>query len=64
MRLLSWKHVREKVVYSRQHWDRLIAAGRAPRPVRLGEHRVAWLETEIDAWIEERISRRNQQSSE
>lgn len=63
MRLLAWKDVRLKVVYSRQHWDRLIAAGRAPRPIRLGEHRVAWLESEIDAWIEERIARRDQQSS-
>ena len=64
MRLLAWKEVRLKVVYSRQHWDRLITAGRARRPVRLGEHRVAWLETEIDAWIEERIAQRNQHSSE
>ena len=64
MRLLSWKEVRLQVIYSRQHWDRLIAAGKAPRPVRLGPHRVGWLQTEIDAWIEERISQRNQQSSE
>lgn len=61
MKLLTWKQVREHVVYSRQHWDRLIAAGRAPRPIRLGEHRVAWLATEIDAWVAERIASRDQQ---
>ena len=64
MRLLAWKQVRERVVYSRQHWDRLIAAGRAPKAVPLGPHRVAWLEEEIDAWVAERVTQRDQRGSE
>lgn len=64
MRLLPWKTVRERVVFSRQHWDRLIQAGRAPKPVRIGEHRVAWLEDEIEAWLAEKVAIRDQQHSE
>ena len=59
MRLLTFRQVRERIVYSRQHWDRMIAEGRAPKPVRLGPHRVAWLEEEIDAWVAERVARRD-----
>ena len=64
MRLLAWKAVRERVVFSRQHWDRLIAAGRAPKPIRIGQHRVAWLEEEVDAWVAEKVSLRDQHSSD
>ena len=30
-----------------------------PRPVRVGERRRAWIESEIDAWIEARIAERD-----
>ncbi len=63
MRLLTWKQVRESVVYSRQHWDRLIAQGVAPKPIKLGPHRVAWVQEEIDAWVAERIALRDRQGS-
>jgi prophage regulatory protein len=33
---------------------RLIAAGEFPKPVPIGRLRVAFLETEVAAWIEER----------
>lgn len=26
-----------------------------PRPIKLGDHAVGWIETEIDAWIRDRI---------
>jgi len=35
-----------------------IAAGTFPRPVKLGERRVAWLESEVMKWIAERIAER------
>jgi prophage regulatory protein len=63
MRLLPWKLVKDRVVFSRQHWDRLIATGKAPRPIRLGPHRVAWLEEEVDAWVAEKVSQRDQHRS-
>ncbi|WP_254276860.1 AlpA family transcriptional regulator [Halomonas sp. 3H] len=34
---------------------RLIHAGEFPRPIQLGWRCVAWIEAEVDAWIEARI---------
>jgi prophage regulatory protein len=52
--IASWykKAVREKVCYSPQHISRLEAQGLFPKRVRLGQGRVAWVEDEIDKWIE------------
>ena len=36
-------------IYSR------IALGKFPRPIRLGERCVGWLENDIEAWLDERI---------
>jgi prophage regulatory protein len=33
-----------------------IQGGRFPRPIRLGARSVAWLESEINDWIAERIA--------
>ncbi|WP_258168447.1 AlpA family transcriptional regulator [Paraburkholderia sp. BL21I4N1] len=33
---------------------RYLAAGKFPKPVEIGGGRVAWLESEIDAWIANR----------
>ena len=35
-------------------------AGTFPKPVKLGPRAVGWLETEVDAWIKERISQRGE----
>lgn len=37
-----------------------IAAGTFPKPVRLGTRTVAWLQSEINAWIADRIATRDQ----
>jgi prophage regulatory protein len=58
MKLLSKKAVREKVLYSPAHIARLEAAGQFPKRIRLGQGRVGWLETEVDAWLQERIDAR------
>ena len=31
-------------------WDRLVAAGKTPRPLKLGG-RVVWRRTDLEAWI-------------
>lgn len=59
MRLLSKKAVRETVLYSPQHIARLEAAGQFPKRVRLGPGRVGWVEEEVQAWLQERVSRRD-----
>ncbi|MBF9060317.1 AlpA family phage regulatory protein [Rhodobacterales bacterium HKCCSP123] len=33
-----------------------IKQGRFPRPVKLGERIVAWRESDIDRWLESRVS--------
>lgn len=36
-----------------------IAKGIFPRPIKLGERSVGWLETEINAWQKQRIAERD-----
>lgn len=62
MRLLSKKQVRELVLYSLAHIDRLEAAGQFPKRVKLGTNRVGWVESEIVGWLEERIWQRDNPS--
>jgi len=59
MKLLTKKQVREKVCYSYSHIDRLEEAGTFPVRVRLGQSRVAWVESEIDDWIKAKVEERD-----
>ncbi|MGR9109009.1 MAG: helix-turn-helix transcriptional regulator [Gammaproteobacteria bacterium] len=55
MKILNSKQVRELTLYSPQHRDRLERAGKFPKRVRLGQHRVGWVESEILEWLQQRI---------
>lgn len=55
MRFLRLAEVRNRVGYGRATIYRLMAAGQFPRSYSLGARAVAWLESEIDAWIEARV---------
>lgn len=57
MRLLRLAEVKNRVGYGRASIYRLISAGQFPRPYSLGARAVAWLESDIDAWIEARVNR-------
>ena len=62
LRLLSKKQVKEIVLYSYAHIDRLEKAGQFPKRVRLSRHRtgrVGWLETEVQTWLETRLAERD-----
>jgi len=37
----------------------LIAKGKYPRPVKLGPRMAAWVESEVEAWMAERITQRD-----
>lgn len=52
-RLIRLPEVKARVGLSRSSIYLRIAEGTFPAPVRLGEKSVAWLETDIDAWIAE-----------
>ncbi len=53
--ILRLPQVKIKVGLSRSSIDSAIAEKRFPQPVRLGARAVGWLESEIDAWVSERI---------
>ena len=58
--LLNDEGLRQRgITYSLAHRWRLIQAGKFPKPVKLGGGRNAWLEAEIESWINERIAPRN-----
>jgi prophage regulatory protein len=58
MKLIDWKTLKTMVPYSRQHILRLEMEGRFPLRVRLGQNRIAWLLSEVEHWLQERIDRR------
>jgi len=51
IRAINIKMVQKKVPYCRSQIYAEIEAGRFPRPIKLGRRSIAWLESEIDAWI-------------
>jgi prophage regulatory protein len=56
LKLLRLAEVCNRVPYARSTIYQLIAQGKFPKPISLGAHARAWLESEIDAWIETRIA--------
>ena len=63
MKLLSKRQLKEVVLYSPQHIQRLEDAGRFPKRVRLGDgprSRVGWVEQEVLDWLRERIAHRDE----
>ena len=38
-----------------------VKAGTFPKAVSIGKHAVAWIESEVDAWVAERIEARKSQ---
>jgi prophage regulatory protein len=59
MRLLSKKQVKNMVLYSLTHIDRLEKAGKFPKKVRLGVNRIGYVESEVIEWLEERVCQRD-----
>ena len=47
------------IPYSGQHIARLEAAGAFPKRIRLGQNRVVWLLSEVEAWLDARIASRD-----
>jgi len=39
---------------------KLISEGKYPKPVKLGPRIAAWIEDEVEAWMAERIAKRDQ----
>ena len=46
--------------YRRSTIYEMIKSGRFPAPVHLGPRAVAWLESEVETWMQDRIDDRDQ----
>lgn len=65
MRLLDYSDLEAKGIrYSRAQIWRKVKDGSFPRPVKVGANRNAWLESEIDRWIESLIAARDSDETE
>jgi prophage regulatory protein len=61
-KFLMLSQVREIVPYSASHIWRLERSGQFPRRVRLGGNRVAWLQSEVNSWVESKLASRDDNS--
>ena len=59
MKMLSKRQLKELVLYTPQHIQRLENAGKFPKRVKLGNNRVGWIEAEVLEWLQERIEIRD-----
>ena len=59
-RFISMIEVLDRICLSKTHLYRKINAGQFPRPVPLGPQKVAFLESEIEAWMAARLQARDQ----
>ena len=57
-RFISVAEVLDRIGFSRTHLYRKINTGSFPKPVPLGSQKVAFLESEIIQWMEERLQAR------
>ena len=57
-RFLRRRSVEDRTGLSRSTIYLFVQNGTFPRPVRIGGRAVAWLESDIDAWIEARLADR------
>lgn len=57
-RFITMEQVRGRVALSKTEIYRKIKAGLFPKPVPLGPQKVAFLESEVAAWMEDRLRAR------
>lgn len=55
-RFLRLTDVLGRIPYSRSTIYQLVAQGKFPKPISLGERAVAWVEADIDKWMADRIA--------
>lgn len=57
-RFITMEQVRGRVALSKTEIYRKIKAGMFPKPVPLGTRKVAFVESEVTAWVEDRLKAR------
>jgi prophage regulatory protein len=56
MKLIKLKEVMNKSALGRSTIYKFISEGKFPKSISLGDRAVAWLESDVDDWILERVS--------
>ena len=62
-KLLRLPEVISRTGYKRSNIYQLMNLGDFPKSVQLGRRAVAWLSSEIDQWIDDRVKERDQKLS-
>ncbi|MFB5173298.1 AlpA family transcriptional regulator [Erwinia amylovora] len=57
--LIRLSEAQRRTGYSKAWLYRLISQNRFPLPVKIGSRSIAFVESEIDAWINQRIAERD-----
>lgn len=60
MKLIRIKDVMERTGLARSTIYKYISLGQFPQPIKLGTRAVAWVESEINTWINGSIKRRDE----
>jgi prophage regulatory protein len=60
VRIINFKELnsRKGITYSRDHLRRKCAAGEFPQPIPISSRFIAWVEDEVDQWLEGRVAAR------
>ena len=56
-RVLDAQQAAEFVGLSVVHWRRLCRAGKAPRPIKIGDRKLGWIVRPLKYWLETRQTR-------
>jgi len=59
-KLISFPEVQRIIPVSKTRWYELMQLGEAPRPIKISRQKVAWLESEILDFVNNRIAERNE----
>lgn len=58
-RLVRFEELRSRIGYTRSYILRLEKSGKFPKRVKLGNNSVAWLESDVNNWINEKVAARD-----
>lgn len=55
-RIIKLSELKDIVGLARSTIYRMSSEGRFPKPIKLGERSSGWIESEVEQWLEERIT--------